>query len=271
MALSVILINGEPQERLSVLDRGFQYGDGLFETLRVTAGRPQQWERHYQRLRRGCERLALPLPQRDLLERELELACHDVASGTLKIILTRGRGPRGYAPPDEVRVTRVVAVSEPPSYPPARQRDGIVLTVCRTPLGLNPALAGIKHLNRLEQVLARAEWNDPAIDEGIMLDTQGRVIAGTMSNLFCVRDGCLTTPDLSQCGVEGVTRARVLDAAAAAGQPAEVRQLWLEDVRRADEVFVCNSLMGIWPVRRLDDRTWQPGPITRALSEALGK
>ena len=144
-----------------------------------------------------------------------------------------------------------------------------MLRVCKTPLGLNPALAGIKHLNRLEQVMARAEWDDTNIAEGLMLDVAGHVIEGTMSNVFCVRQDTLFTPDLTHCGVEGITRERVLKTAGRNGLEAVVTQLGLADIRQADEVFICNSLIGIWPVRRLAEKSWLPGPITKALKQAL--
>lgn len=267
--MSVILINGELQEQVSVLDRGFQYGDGLFETLKVIEGTAQYWRRHFRRLKKGCERLSLMLPEQGLLEEEIERVCAGVEEGVLKVILTRGGGQRGYAVSDEVQVTRVLSVSSAPQYPLSHQQEGIVLMVCQTPLGLNPALAGIKHLNRLEQVLARTEFKDPAISEGLMLDTDGYVIEGTMSNVFCARKGILFTPDLSRCGVEGIMRERVLEAAAKAGNKVVVAPLSLDDILQADEVFMCNSLMGIWPVRQLEDKSWLPGRLTKELIEVL--
>lgn len=252
-----------------MLDRGFQYGDGLFETLKIVEGKAPHWPRHFRRLKKGCERLSLALPEQRLLEAEIERACSGVNEGVLKIILTRGCGQRGYAMPDEVHVTRVVSVSPLPQYPLSHQREGIALMVCQTPLGLNPALAGIKHLNRLEQVLARAEFKDPAISEGLMLDAEGHVIEGTMSNVFCARKDALFTPDLSRCGVEGLMRERVMEAARKTGNKVVVAHMSLDDIRQADEVFVCNSLIGIWPVRQLEDKTWLPGRLTKQLVHEL--
>lgn len=263
------LINGEALEVLSVQDRGLQYGDGLFETLAVRDGAPCHWPRHLRRLQRGCERLGLPAPDSRLLEAEAAQLCHGVSNGVLKIILTRGPGQRGYISPELVEPTRVLRVSTLPEYPATHRTDGVVVTVCQTPLGLNPALAGIKHLNRLEQVLARAEWRDPAISEGLMLDLEGHVIEGTMSNLFVLHNGELVTPDLARSGVAGITRERIMELAIAQGLPLEVRPLTLDDVTHSDEFFICNSLIGIWPVKQLQQRNWHPGPVTRQLMQAL--
>ena len=268
-----MLINGRQTERLSALDRGLQYGDGLFETLRVVAGRPLHWRRHMARLRRGCEALAIAMPEPALLEAEARQLCEPLDHAVLKITVTRGQGGRGYAPPAGVAPTRILATYAAPVFPASRRTEGVALRWCETRLAQNPRLAGIKHLNRLEQVLARAEW-EPApgaegIAEGLMLDNNNNVIEGTMSNLFCVRDNTLLTPDLSQCGIAGVTRERVIEAARAADIPLRETSLDVEQVLAADELFVCNSLIGIWPVRSLDRQTFAVGPVTRRLSAAL--
>lgn len=267
--LPAMLVNGEQQQQVSVLERAFQCGDGLFETLRVADGEPQHWQRHLRRLRKGCERLLMPLPDEELLWAEGSGLCREVESGVLKIILSRGRGQRGYAVPAGLEPTRVISLSVPPHYPPAWQTQGVRLTVCETPLGINPRLAGIKHLNRLEQVLARAEWQDGDISEGLMLDMEGRLIEGTMSNVFCVQGAELFTPDLCRCGVEGITRERVIEAASGAGHKVVITDMSVDDLKQADEVFVCNSLIGVWPVRQLDEKKWLPGPLTLGLIQKL--
>lgn len=255
----MILINGMATDKVDALDRGLHYGDGLFETLAIRAGQPLLWQRHMQRLSAGCGRLGIPLPDNGLLENEAAQVCAGVAQGVLKIIFTRGAGGRGYRPPAEPRPTRMVALYPWPDYSPATQ--GVMLRVCATRLARNPALAGMKHLNRLEQVLARNEWNDAGIAEGIMLDSEGRVISGTMSNLFLVKAGGLMTPDVTQCGVAGVMRGLILDIAARLDIPARVREITLNDVLEADEVFVCNSLIGLWPARQLAERHYPCGPL----------
>lgn len=264
-----ILINGIEGRHIDALDRGLQYGDGLFETLRIRDGRPRHWDEHMQRLAEGCARLRLPAVETEPLAAEARLLSQGVADGVLKIVLTRGDSGRGYAPPVVVRPTRLLALFPPPSYPPAVAREGVAVRVCDTRLGHSPALAGIKHLNRLEQVLARAEWKDRGTAEGLMLDNEGNVIEGTMSNLFLLRDGRLSTPELSRCGVAGVTRARVMRLAPSLGMAVEQRRIAIDDLAAADELFLTNSVIGLWPVRHCAGRDYTPGPLTARLAEAL--
>lgn len=189
--------------------------------------------------------------------------------GVLKIIVTRGAGGRGYRWPDVPLPTRVLSFHTRPDYPPDWAAVGVASRLCRTRLGVNPALAGIKHLNRLEQVLARNEWSDPGIQEGLLLDTLGWMVEGTMSNLFLLRDGQLETPRLDRCGVTGVMRELVMELANSMGMAVREVRCRLSQVLQADEIFLTNSLIGVWPVRRLDDREWLPGIRTRRLSLAV--
>ena len=190
----MILINGVSKQHIEISDRGFQYGDGLFETIEVRDGQAVFLERHLERLNAGCHRLHIPFPGAELLSFEVKKLCREKACGigsvraVLKIIVTRGSGGRGYRQPDVIQPTRVLSLHPYPDYPEIYKEQGIVVRFCSTCLGLNPSLAGIKHLNRLEQVMARFEWNDPAIQEGLMLDVNGHVIEGTMTNLFYVKN-----------------------------------------------------------------------------------
>jgi 4-amino-4-deoxychorismate lyase len=262
------LVNGEPTGAVSVFDRGFQYGDGLFETIAVWQGVPLLWDRHMARLARGAERLGIAPPAPHVLTDEASRVCAQGSGrAVLKIILTRGLGARGYAIDDAAAPTRVVCLTPWPSYPGAWARDGVSLHVCATPISSNPHLAGIKHLNRLEQVLARAEWRNEHA-EGIMCHGD-HVIEGTRSNVFMVTDRILRTPDLSGCGVEGVMRAVVLEAADRLGIRCEVARLTLADLDQAGEIFITNSLIGAWPVRTLRARNYAVGPVTRTIQEAI--
>ncbi len=275
--MPAILINGQSAEHISVLDRGFQYGDGLFETLRVSAGRPRHWAQHMARLSAGCQMLRIRMPEPALLLSEAMSLCAGEAGAVLKIIITRGTGKRGYAPPAQAAATRVLSLSPAVVFPQTHYRDGVSVRVCDTRLAGNPALAGIKHLNRLEQVLARAEWpegrENTQVAEGLMLDNNNNVIEGTMSNLFCVQEGeggpVLKTPLLTHCGVKGITRENIINAAAAAGISVQETTLGLADLYRSQELFLCNTLMGIWPVRQLEEQYFPVGPMTRQLSQAL--
>jgi 4-amino-4-deoxychorismate lyase len=266
----MVLVNGKAVQTLSVHDRGLLYGDGLFETLAVRGGRPLQWSRHLARLKRGCARLGIEAPDAEcLLEETLRVAA-GARRAVVKIVVTRGAGARGYRPGGGP-ATRIVTAHPSPEHPPAYRRDGVAVRWCATRLGLNPALAGLKHLNRLEQVLARAEWDDPDIAEGLMQDPDGNVIEGTMSNLFAALSGELVTPDLSRCGVAGVMRERVLECAAALAIPCRIRVLGPAELETAREIFLCNSLIGIWSVRRLGERNVPRGPLAARLAAALAE
>jgi 4-amino-4-deoxychorismate lyase len=240
-------------------DRGLLYGDGLFETIRCVHGVAPLWARHCERLRQGCQRLALPVPDLDQVQRQLITLCEELPDAVARVTWTRGSGPRGYAPPADVRGRLIVSVAAR-AADPAPATDGVAVRMCDTRLSSQPRLAGLKHLNRLEQVLARAEWNSPEWGEGLMCDDEGHVVCATAANLFIVRDGALFTPPVDRCGVAGVARAEVL-----ATQPVALRRLTLHDVASADEVFLTSSVRGILPVRQCAGRTWRPGPVTRSL------
>ncbi|SDK13894.1 aminodeoxychorismate lyase [Pseudomonas indica] len=257
-------VDGLPAGDVPVTDRGLAYGDGLFETIAVRAGRPRLLERHLRRLSEGRTRLGMACDEA-LIESELLAFCSVLGDGVVKLILTRGDGLRGYAPPVGGQARRILQGGALPAYPLANAERGVSLYSCRTRLAEQPALAGLKHLNRLEQVLARSEWQDPAFAEGLMRDVSGRVIEGVFSNLFMARLGRLVTADLSRCGVAGVMRAEVLAIAQAAGISVEVRDIAYEELLQADEIFLCNSLYGVWPVIRLEERDWPVGPLTRKL------
>ena len=247
----MILINGENQSQLAISDRGFQYGDGLFETIEVLNSHLIFFEQHLQRLALGCEKLLIPFPDKQLLIHEATALSHNIKHGVLKIIITRGGGGRGYRFPDVIQPTRIVSLHPFPEYSPDFQQHGIVARICQQKLGLNPTFAGLKTLNRLEQVLARAEWNNAEIQEGILLDLNGCVIEGTMSNLFFVKNNTLYTPLLTQTGIAGIMRDFVLQTASAEGIQIEQGCFSLEQLCAADEIFVTNSIIGIWPVKDL--------------------
>ena len=264
------LLNGIPDDHLSLLDRGLHYGDGLFETIVVRDGGLEQWQRHMARLSEGARRIRLPAPDGGLLLEEAERLCGGQQQAILKLILTRGCGGRGYRLPQPTEPSRLLTLWPWPDHPPQWRRDGVEVRWCQTRLGHSPALAGIKHLGRLEQVLARAEWDDVEIAEGLLRDPDGDVIEGTMSNLFLVRNGVLKTPLLDRCGVAGIQRALILDAAVSLGIPVQEERLSVDQVLQADELFVSNRIIGLWPIRKLGEKSWMaPGPITAALVSAL--
>ncbi|ABI56767.1 aminodeoxychorismate lyase [Alkalilimnicola ehrlichii MLHE-1] len=271
--MAVTWVNGVPCDRIAVNDRGLAYGDGLFETIAVVAGRPRLWEAHLDRLRAGCARLQLPEPPAEPLWREARALCRQqpTGHGLLKLLYTRGSGGRGYAPPAEPEGTRILTLHPWPDWPETHWRNGIELFLCQTRLARQPLLAGLKHLNRLEQVLARSEWSDERWAEGLVRDGEGWLIEGTASNLFGVAGETLITPPLDDCGVAGVMRRNIMLLSDELQIPYEVTPVDPNALRGMDEVFVSNSLAGIWPVRGLSDGTvWAaPGPVTRRLQQAL--
>jgi len=265
-----MLINGHPRDSVPAGDRGLQYGDGLFETLAVVAGQPCLWKQHLARLAAGCRRLGIPPLDWEQLAVEAQHLVANQARAVLKILVTRGSGGRGYRPPQGAEPTRILSVHPMPDYPADWRRAGVRVRLCQTRLGMNPGLAGIKHLNRLEQVMARAEWNDPEIAEGLMRDADGHWVAGTQTNLFLVGvDGRLTTPALARCGVAGVMRGWVLEQAPAHGLPVDETEVESADLAAVRGLFLTNSLIGIWPVRELEGRRYDPDALAPALRSAL--
>jgi 4-amino-4-deoxychorismate lyase len=263
-----MLINGKAGDSVSALDRGFQYGDGIFETLAVANGEPLLWDAHMRRFFRGAARLGLKAPAEELLRREAGQVCGSVGRGVLKIILTRGVSGRGYAPGAEAAPTRTVGLLPWPDYPARHRTDGVNVQFCHTLITRHNILAGLKHLNRLEQILARMELSGDCA-EGLMQDETGHVIEGTMTNVFIVSRGALLTPDLKHSGVEGVMRGLVLERAPALSIDCRVAALKREDILDADEMFLTNSLIGAWPVRRIDSREYPVGGITQQIQEAV--
>lgn len=259
------LVNGQPATTVPIADRGLAYGQGVFETILVAAGQPALINDHYDRLIQGCQRLNIPTANLlDALRRDISSLDLPTADSVLKVTITCGSGGRGYLTPEEVSLTRILSLSSVPAYPDNPQQ-GVSVHWCRTQLAVQPLLSGIKHLNRLEQVLARDEWRHTNCREGLVCDTRGFVIEGTMSNLFWVQDGVLYTPDLTGSGIEGVMRRQVLAQAAKWAIEVRIGSFTPEEVRAADELFLCNSLNGIWPIVQLGQEKFKLGELTARL------
>jgi 4-amino-4-deoxychorismate lyase len=268
---NLFLINGKPDETLSPYDRGFSYGDGVFRTLPVRGGQAEQWARHYRKLSSDCQVLRIACPSESDLLSDLAALFADGGDGVAKIVVTRGESARGYAFPMDMASRRVVLRASQAEYPTSHRSEGVKLHLCNLRLAVQPRLAGIKHLNRLENVLARAEWSSPDIAEGLLLDQDGYVIEGTMSNLFLRSGSLLRTPDLKRCGVAGVTRDRILELASELGLQGEASDITLEELKSADEVVICNSLIGVWQVRSLGEHRWQGSGLATQLQQWLDR
>ena len=265
----MILVNGVPSEHIQATDRGLMYGDGVFRTLQIRAGRPFCWQRQFAKLQADCQALKIECPGFATLRQELAQIGAAEPDCVAKIIVTRGIGLRGYAPNSGAAPTRIVMSAPLPGYPGSYLAEGVALHVCDLRLSRQPRLAGVKHLNRLENVLARMEWDDLAIAEGLMLDTAGNVIEGTMSNLFMLMGGTLFTPDLSHAGVAGVTRDRIMALAPTLGLELSVGNCALDFLLQADELVLCNSVMGALPVKTCRDKCWKPGWLAPKLRNLL--
>ena len=261
--MASFLVNGWPAQSIDTADRGLQYGDGVFRTLRVSGGRPLNWRRHYARLSSDCAALGLDCPDETLLLAEIARVAPGDA--TAKVIVTRGGSGRGYAYPEDIRPNRIVVAYPALAADPLPAQEGVRARRCDLVLARQPRLAGVKSLNRLENVLARAEWRDPAIREGFLVDEAGLLVEGTFSNVFVVKDGSLATPDLSRCGVAGAERERVIELAASEGIACAVRDIPFAECAAADEMLITNSVIGILPVIALGDWHRPPGPVTRRL------
>jgi 4-amino-4-deoxychorismate lyase len=265
----MILVNGVAADNVAATDRGLAYGDGVFRTLVLRQGRARQWARHYRKLAHDCAALAIACPPEALLAGEVAQLARHSPDAVVKIIVTRGSGARGYAPPQPSTLTRIVMDSPVPGYPEEFVRAGVAVHVCQMRLSSQPRLAGVKHLNRLENVLARAEWNDPAVPEGILLDAEEHVVGGTMTNLFIVEDGGLVTPPLLLCGVAGVTRERIMQGAGRLGMACREEPVTLPRLLGAQEALLVNSVIGAWQVKSCAGRGWEPGDRTRRVREWL--
>lgn len=262
----MILLNGTPQSHINISDRGLQYGDGLFETISIQNGKAVFLQQHLERLSNGCQRLLIPVPDQALLKAEIQQLSEHSQQAVLKIIITRGSGGRGYRQPDTIEPTRILSLHPFPDYPASYQQQGITARFCTTRLGLNPTLAGMKHLNRLEQVLARAEWNDNSIQEGIMLDINDKVIEGTMSNLFYSKNQQLYTAKLTHSGIAGIIRAMIMRHETVIEHSFDSAELL-----SADEIFVCNSVIGIWGIKQLATLPFAIGSKTQQLQNWLAQ
>ena len=264
-------VNGITTDQLPVSDRAVQFGDGVFETLRVQQGQPLFLARHLSRLWAGCERLGIETAGLTALSKDIRSMAERFPESVVKIIISRGQSSRGYAVDAASGPGCIIRVARAPSWPAAIQTLGIDARLCGTRLARQPLLAGIKHLNRLEQVMARREWHDACIREGLLLDDQDHIIEGTMSNLFLIKQGRLQTAGLSSCGVAGIIRSVLFDIACAEQLPLDIGTLDSDSLCQADEVFVCNSLIGIWPVRSIRGvaEYGAAGRLTRKLQQYL--
>ncbi len=247
------LINGQQAEHISIRDRGFQYGDGCFETVRILSNKPILWSAHLKRLELACKTLHLSV-NFDLLQSEMSqlLQGNKAADIILKITLTRGEGGRGYAPTEQADGSRIMQLMD---YVAPATNNGAKVVVCQHRLSSNSLLAGVKHLNRLDQVLASAQI--PAhCDEGLCMDERGAVIEGCRSNLLLAINNELVTPDLNKSGVQGVMLNHLIDEFGKQGIRVFRKTISLCELKTADAILLCNSVFGVWPIAEIQNEDW---------------
>jgi branched-chain amino acid aminotransferase len=271
-------ISDEAEARISVLDRGFLYGDSVYEVIRTYDGRPFALDEHLDRLERSADLLGIELPvPRQALAREIHetLAAAANPEAYIRVIVTRGSGPINLDPGLAVSPCRVVIVAPLAGIPGHLYEEGAAIHLVaggRHPGGAVPL--GAKSGNYLVNLMALGAARRRGAHEAILLDASGRVAEGASSNIFALRDQQLHTPHLSVGILEGITRHKVIELARAAGLEVLEHDLWPGDLRTADEIFLTSTLREILPVTRVDD--WivgegVVGPVVRRLRAMYGQ
>ncbi len=253
-ANSSIWVNGKQSETISALDRGIQFGQNVFETISIFEGELLLLNAHLERLNKGCKRLQIPVDLKRTQEEIINIA-KQFDKAILRLTMTMGPGERGYQNPTKPNANRIVSISDYPTLDSSYWSSGITLGLSTVELANQPLLAGLKHGNRLEQVMARQQWQE-GWQEALMLDSNKNVIEGTQSNVFIVSGEQLITPDLNQCGIAGVMREFILQNAHKCAFEPQIMRLSVDDVKQADEVFLSNSVIGLWPVKQFQEAVY---------------
>lgn len=256
-------------DQVSIKDRAFNYGDGVFETVAVHDTKMHYWSEHYHRLKLGCDRLGIKPPnENDLLN---DIAKLDLSenSAVLKIVVSRGEGGRGYSVNDVGEPNIVISKNSWPVFVESYQQEGIKVRLCQHRLIINPALAGIKHLNRLDQVLARNEWHNDDYQEGLMLDQDDYLLEGISSNLFVKINQQWITPPVKDCAVAGIMRNAVVRKMDDLGINLEQRKIHVSELSSVKEMFVSNSIWGIVPVVSCESNLFEKGDNTQQLQMGI--
>lgn len=270
----LVYLNGrfvpEAEATVSIFDRSFLYGDGLFEVMRVFGGKPFRWNDHMERLRRGAAfvKIQPPFSDSELHKAALQLIEQNtLPEALLRITLSRGVGRRGYSPAGAENPTLTMTLHLAPGADGQPPPAGRVITASFR-LPANEALAQFKTCNKLPQVMARAEADAAGADEALLLNTNGEVVEGSSSNLFWVADGAVCTPPLTSGILAGVTRIVVLELCRELELPSAEKSITAAALRRTDGVFLSLSSWGIVEVISIDGEKAARSPTTRRLQEA---
>ncbi len=247
---TMLLINGETQTYLAANDRSVQFGDGCFTTARVVEGKVRFLSDHLARLTLGCQRLMIPWQDESVLVAEMQQLAQDQGNGVLKVIISRGAAGRGYSPLGCDRPVRVISTSTLPAHFAQWQQEGVSLALSPIPLGCNPYLAGIKHLNRLEQVLIRAHLDQMGAQEALVLDSEGWLTECCAANLFWRQGNAVFTPIIDRAGVAGTMRNHIINTLAGSRWSVNEVRAKPDVLADAEEVLICNALLPLAPVRQ---------------------
>lgn len=265
----MIWVNGVLQGSIDPSDRGLAYGDGLFATMRTSHDGILFFNTHQSRLTDGAARLGFEWRMGSALYQQLEDLARQYPHHCIKLLVSRGVGGRGYTPPQAVNVTEVVSVHPIPSHYAHWQKNGINLKTSPVRLSIQPLLAGIKHLNRLEQVLIKAQLLPSNVDDWLVLDTEAKVIESSMANIFFIKDNEVITPSLAQCGVSGVMREQVINALLEQQSNIQCLPFGAERLGEFDSAFITNSVLGVVDVLAIDSLKFTRSPITANLRQTL--
>lgn len=262
---SIAIINGKEQSNISIFNRNFQYGDGLFETCVVKNNQILFWEKHLSRLDIGCRKLKIKNIEEEIWLKDIKkaLSLTSKKNCVLKLILSRGNSQRGYSYPDDILPVRVVIVSEMKNV---QAKESFSLEYASSGYHSNPNLAGIKHCNRIEQILARSSLKR---DEAIMLDENQNIISVTQGNIYFIFGQSLVTPKLDRCGVIGSRRSLILELAESIELNVEQGNVSMNDAKKADEAFISNSIMGIQSVNSIEEYQLPKKMITEQIKIAF--
>lgn len=278
------LINGVASDYLTINDRSIHYGDGLFETILCNNNKLYYWSQHFQRLQDSAQQLKIACPQEQVLldditrlleENKPESGSTSEAAWAIKIIVSRGAGERGYKFSKNITSSRLVLLSSLEAEHSSLLSQQLLsgeLFICKQQVSINENLAGLKHLNRLENVMARNEWSDKAGNnfiDGLMLNANQHVIEGTMSNLFAIKDKQLFTPDLGLSGVNGIMREIIIDLASKNNIKTSLINLTLDDLTAMDELFISNSLIAMKAVTKLGDSLYKDQAVANMIFSEL--
>ncbi len=254
------LVNGQPARSIPADDRAFLYGDQLFETIAFRAGRAPLWQHHMARLKDSAPRLFMPVPDPELLAAECRLLLGERGDGVVRISLSRGSGGHAFEPLAEPSLRRVLTRRKWPEHLEEQRKRGLVVHRSPVRLAESSGLAGIKHGNRLEQVLAAEHARRAGVDEALVFATSGELIESIAGNVVLLVDGAALTPILDRAGVAGVGLSWLEQAADGAISRARLHAV---DIDRAEAILMINSIAGIRPVRMLDERALTIPPLVR--------